>query len=158
MLAAGQLNLDSGDAARVVEIMASVLGLRETSTEALSLLDAAQVRLGFHDALSQTLSKRIELETEDELRVELARRLGSLLEDVLGRAADAEPVWQRLLESSPTDEVALERLSKVYERQGHSSDLVGLLERLGSFFGSILAPRRFQNRFWDGFEWIWPPV
>ncbi len=129
LLAAGQLQLDSGDAARVVEIMELVLGIREMSPEALALLDAAQVRLGFHDALSQTLARRIELEAEDETRVELSRRLGSLLEDVLGRAADAEPVWRGLLEISPSDEVALERLSKVYERQGHSSDLVGLLER-----------------------------
>ncbi|MGB1700642.1 MAG: hypothetical protein ACPHRO_11850, partial [Nannocystaceae bacterium] len=129
LLAAGQLQLDSGEAARAVEVMTMVLELRDTSLEALSLLDAAQVRLGFHDALSQTLERRIELESEDEVRVDLSRRLGSLLEDVLGRGGDAEPVWQRLLEISPSDEVALERLSKVYERQGHSSDLVGLLER-----------------------------
>ena len=106
------------------------LSLREDHAEAPALLDAAQVKLGFHDALCATLQRRMEAETDDEVRVELARRLGTLLEDVLGRATDAESVWQGLLEISPSDEVALKRLSKVYaEQEGHASDLAGLLER-----------------------------
>jgi len=125
----GRLQLENGEAARAVEILNGALALRPEHERALELLDGAQSKLGFHEDLRATLERRVKVVTDDAVRVELFRRLGQLLEDVMANPSAAEGAWRGLLEIEPNDEEALRRLSSVYEASGSTQELVDVLER-----------------------------
>jgi tetratricopeptide (TPR) repeat protein len=97
-----------------VEILRRALLLREEHEGALALMDAALVRLGYHEELREVLTRRVEVETDDGERVELLRRLASLYEDILASPEQAEQSWRRLLDIEANDVEALQRLSRAY--------------------------------------------
>jgi tetratricopeptide (TPR) repeat protein len=112
-----------------VEILRRALVLREDHEEALALMDAALVRLGYHEELREVLTRRVEVETEDRERVELLRRLASLFEDILASPDQAEQAWRRLLDIEANDVEALQRLSRTYASKGSTPELIDVLER-----------------------------
>ena len=112
-----------------VEILRRALVLRQDHEEALSLMDAALVRLGYHEELREVLTRRVEVETEDRERVELLRRLATLFEDILSNADQAEAAWRRLLDIEASDVEALQRLSRTYATKGSTPELIDVLER-----------------------------
>jgi tetratricopeptide (TPR) repeat protein len=129
LVRAGRLQIQVGDPARAVEILRSALELNDEHDEALALIDDALVRLGYHEELQKTLERRIEVVADDAVRIELYRRLGTLLEDVLVQTEVAEKAWRGLLEIEPSDREALQRLSRSYEASGSTSELVEVLQR-----------------------------
>jgi tetratricopeptide (TPR) repeat protein len=126
---AGRLQLEVGDPARAAEVLRAALELRADDDEALGLLDHALVRLGHHEDLRRVLERRIDVCPEDTERVELARRLATLLEDVLVQSEAAQRAWRAVLELEPQDREALQRLSKSYAASGSTADLVEVLVR-----------------------------
>ena len=112
-----------------VEILRRALALREDQEDALALMDAALVRLGYHEELREILSRRVEVETDDTERVELLRRLATLYEDILANPEAAEQAWRRLLDIEANDVEALQRLSRTYAAKGATPELIEVLER-----------------------------
>lgn len=117
------------DPARAAEALDEALELVPDDAEALELLDAALDRLGHHERLKTVLEHRIERSLDDMERLELLRRLGRLLEDVLVQPEAAERVWREVVEIDVADEEALSRLGRAYERSGSSEELAEVLRR-----------------------------
>lgn len=126
---AGRLRQELGDPATSADVLERALELHAEDEGALALLDAAYVALGEHAKLEQTLVTRATVATDDAARVDLLRRRATLLEDVLSRDEDAEPVWKDLLDLEPSDREALERLAARYQRSGAGPELADVLER-----------------------------
>ena len=118
---------DSPEAA--VEILRRALELRDDHEEALALMDGALVRLGYHEELREVLSRRVEVEVEDGLRVDLLRRLATLHEDILANPEASEVAWRRLLDIEASDPEALQRLSRSYAASGSMPELIEVLQR-----------------------------
>jgi tetratricopeptide (TPR) repeat protein len=112
-----------------VEILRKALQLRDDQEDALALMDAALVRLGYHEELREVLARRVEVEPDDRERVDHLRRLATLFEDILANPDEAEKAWRRLLDIEPNDIEALQRLSRTYAASGSTSELIEVLER-----------------------------
>lgn len=112
-----------------VEILRKALELRDDHEEALALMDGALVRLGYHEDLREVLARRVEVEADDVVRVDLLRRLATLYEDILANPDEAEKAWRRLLDIEPSDVEALQRLSRTYAASGSTTELIEVLER-----------------------------
>ncbi|KIG12787.1 Flagellar hook-length control protein FliK [Enhygromyxa salina] len=112
-----------------VEILRKALTLRDDQEDALALMDAALVRLGYHEELREVLIRRVEVEADDTERVDHLRRLATLFEDILANPEEAETAWRRLLDIEPNDIEALQRLSRTYAASGSTGELIEVLER-----------------------------
>ncbi|PRP99028.1 tetratricopeptide repeat protein [Enhygromyxa salina] len=112
-----------------VEILRKALTLRDDQEDALELMDAALVRLGYHEELREVLVRRVEVEADDTERVDHLRRLATLFEDILANPEEAEKAWRRLLDIEPNDVEALQRLSRTYAASGSTGELIEVLER-----------------------------
>jgi tetratricopeptide (TPR) repeat protein len=126
---AASLQLEAGNPEATVQTLGTALTLREDDPEVLEVMDRALVALGHHDELRRVLALRAELAVEDEERVTLLRRLAKMHEEVLAQPEEAAQVWRKLLEVSPDDGEALQRLSQSYEASGSTEELVEVLQR-----------------------------
>jgi tetratricopeptide (TPR) repeat protein len=79
--------------------------------------------------LADVLERRMVLEPEVELRVELGMRLAELYEAQLGRPDAASDALRAVTEADPEHRGALAGLSRLYERQGQWQELVDVLRR-----------------------------
>ncbi len=114
---------------RAVEILRQALALAPEHEPALERLDEALSQLGEHDALREVLATRARIANDDTERVELLRRLATLLEDVLTQNSEAEVIWRELLDVEPNDREALRRLARAYEANGSTHELIEVLQR-----------------------------
>lgn len=129
LVRAGQIHYESEQPGQAVEIMREALTLSDEHEPALELMDVCLQQLGYHEELRQVLATRARVVTDDVDRVELLRRLATLLEDVLALGTDAEVVWRELLDIEPNDREALMRLSAAYQRNGAIPELIEILRR-----------------------------
>src|SRR5690606_38128013 len=111
------------------EILRGGLQLLPEHQAALELLDTCLQQLGFHEELREVLSTRARVATEDEERVQLLRRLATLLEDVLALGPESEDAWRELLDIEPTDREALQRLARAYQARGAVPELIDVRRR-----------------------------
>ena len=128
-LRAARLQFEEGDPAAAVETLAPVLEADPEDADALALMDECLTRLGHHDQLRSVLERRVAVTLDDIERIDLLRRLGRLLEEVMVQPEAAEKAWRELLDLEPNDEEALGRLSRAYERSGSTDELVEVLRR-----------------------------
>src|SRR5690606_36493287 len=83
--------------------------------ETLESLDRIYSEHGAHEALAETLKKRIAAAEDPSTKVELSYRLGQVLENELGRVDEAVVVYQGLLESlDPEHEASIKALQNIY--------------------------------------------
>ncbi len=68
-------------------------------------------------ALAPVLSRRLELETDPDVRAEVGLRLGRIAEEHLRDADTAIRAYQQVLADRPGEATALESLGRLYERQ-----------------------------------------
>ena len=126
---AAGIQQDAGDPAAAAEILRGGLQLLPEHQAALELLDTCLQQLGFHEELREVLSTRARVATEDEERVQLLRRLATLLEDVLALGPESEDAWRELLDIEPTDREALQRLARAYQARGAVPELIDVRRR-----------------------------
>ena len=115
--------LELGDVQRAVESYLFVLKANDRERETLENLDRIYTEHGAHEALAETLKKRVAA-AEDELsKVELSYRLGWVLENDLGRIDEAVGVYQGILANlDPEHENAIKALQNIYtEKQDWQS-------------------------------------
>ncbi|MCA9707170.1 MAG: hypothetical protein KDK70_15060, partial [Myxococcales bacterium] len=129
MVRGARIQEESGEPGQAAEILRAALELMPEYEPALALLDRCLQQLGLHEELRQVLITRARVATDDAERVELLRRLATLLEDVLGLEADAEQAWRDLLDIEPSDREALQRLAFAYQRRSAIPELVDVVRR-----------------------------
>jgi golgin subfamily B member 1 len=79
--------------------------------------------------LADVLERRMDLEEDPEVRVEIGMRLAELYEAQLGRPEAACDALRAVVEADPEHRGALQGLTRLYERQGQWSELVDVLRR-----------------------------
>ncbi|MBX7197103.1 MAG: hypothetical protein K1X94_33955, partial [Sandaracinaceae bacterium] len=75
-------------------------------------------------ALGGVLSRRLELETDPELRADVALRLGQLADEHLREPETAIRAYQQALADRPSEAAAIGALGRLYERQAQWPDLL----------------------------------
>jgi len=96
---------------------------------AYAALDRLFASVNDSERLSDVLERRMELEAEPEVRVEVGMRLAELYEAQLGRPDAACDALRAVVEADPEHRGALQGLSRLYERQGQWQELVEVLQR-----------------------------
>jgi tetratricopeptide (TPR) repeat protein len=96
---------------------------------AYAALDRLFVSANDARRLADVLERRIQIEREPEVRVEVGMRLAELYEAQLGRPESACDAFRAVVEAEPGHRGALEGLSRLCERQGRWQDLVEVLQR-----------------------------
>ena len=81
--------LELGDVARAVDSYLFVLRADQTERDSLENLDRIFTEHGAHEALAETLKKRVVASDDEMEKVELSFRLGQVLENDLGRVNEA---------------------------------------------------------------------
>ncbi|HEY2733932.1 MAG TPA: hypothetical protein VGI70_08105, partial [Polyangiales bacterium] len=104
-------------------------GLPPFADEVLDALEAAAQRIGRLDALDAQLSRSIERIDSDLDKRRLLVRRARVLEDRLQRYDQAAQVYERLIELSPNDPQAAERLLICLRRAGRHRELLRACER-----------------------------
>jgi len=94
--------------------------------EALDRLFAA---VNDSERLADVLERRMEIESEPAVRVEVGMRLAELYEAQLQRPDAACDALRRVVDTDSEHRAALEGLSRLYERQGQWPELVEVLQR-----------------------------
>ncbi|HJL19199.1 MAG TPA: tetratricopeptide repeat protein [Sandaracinaceae bacterium LLY-WYZ-13_1] len=107
--------LELGDVERAVHAYLFVLEAQPSEREALENLDRIYSEHGAHEALAETLKKRVASAEDDLEKVELSYRLGQVLESQLGRIDEAVEVYQGILkELDPEHEGSIKALENIY--------------------------------------------
>jgi cellulose synthase operon protein C len=81
-----------------------------------------------HEEVVKVLRAEIDAVTEPRERVPVLFRLGSVLEDRLGRADEAIPVFEEAVRLLPNYKPAMQALGRLYERTGRAKELADLYE------------------------------
>jgi len=79
--------------------------------------------------LADVLERRMQIEQEPEVQVEVGMRLAELYEAQLGRPEAACDALRAVVEADPEHRGGLQGLSRLYERQGQWPELVEVLQR-----------------------------
>lgn len=82
-----------------------------------------------HEDVVKVLRVEVDAVSEARERVPILFRLGSVLEDRLGRAEEAIPVFEEAVRLLPSYKPAFQALGRLYERTGRWADLAGLFEK-----------------------------
>jgi tetratricopeptide (TPR) repeat protein len=128
-----------GDPKAAVESYKSALAEDEQDVIALESLDRLYEAAQDWDSLADILKRRIELEQDAPLRVELGLRMGQLCEEQLRRPDDAIEAFQRVLDDEAEQPTAIEALARLYEKQSRWPEL---LDNLRLRAGSSPEPER----------------
>jgi tetratricopeptide (TPR) repeat protein len=134
----------------VDEAISTVLGILDESSDnvaALEMLASLYDRKGAVNERLEILDRQLQLAGTREARAEILRGMAKLLEEPLGRPAEALERWREVLSLAENDPLAMERveamvarkdanlslaaaevLEPIYERGGQWSKLAGLIE------------------------------
>jgi tetratricopeptide (TPR) repeat protein len=114
---------------RAVAYYQQATGENPEDAAAYAALDRLFVSANDAKRLADVLERRLEIEWEPEVRVEVGMRLAELYEAQLGRPEAACDALRAVVEAEPAHRGALEGLSRLCERQGQWQDLVEVLRR-----------------------------
>lgn len=113
-----------GDRDRAIQLYKEASAEDVSDVVALESLDRLLSESGDHAALAEVLKRRVELDTDPEVRADLGLRLGQLAEDELREPDAAIQAMVQVLVDRPNDVSALVALSRLYERQSMWSELL----------------------------------
>jgi len=114
---------------RAVSYYQQAAGEKPDDAGAYVALDRLFASVNDSERLADVLERRMELEEEPEVRVEVGVRLAELYEAQLGRPDAACDALRAVAEADPEHRGALQGMSRLYERQGQWQDLVEVLQR-----------------------------
>ncbi len=117
------------DLERAVAFYEQATGEHPDDATAYAALDRLFGSINDSQRLSGVLERRMEIETEPEVVVELGMRLAELYEAQLGRPDAACDALRAVIEAEPGHRGALEGLSRLYEREGQWPELVDVLRQ-----------------------------
>lgn len=119
-----------GDVERAEETLRYVVGLSGGDEECLGALDRIYVEHGAHDALVDTLQRRI-ASTEDPVsKVDYSYRLGAVLDNDLRRTDEAIKVYSNILDSiEPEHTDSIKALQEIYIRNEDWPNLLQAFEK-----------------------------
>ena len=114
---------------RAVSYYQQAAGEKPDDVAAYVALDRLFASANDSERLADVLERRMDLEEEAEVRVEVGMRLAELYEAQLGRPEAACDALRAVAEADPEHRGALQGLSRLYERQGQWQELVEVLQR-----------------------------
>ncbi|MCB9619521.1 MAG: hypothetical protein H6724_08740 [Sandaracinus sp.] len=113
-----------GDPAAAIRLYERAAQEDDQDPIALESLDRLYLAASNHEELARVLDRRMEVEEDEEYRVEVGVRLAQLLETQLSRIDDAIDAYRRLLDMQPDHTDALSSLGRLYERQAMWPELL----------------------------------
>ncbi|RLB47206.1 MAG: hypothetical protein DRH23_11130, partial [Deltaproteobacteria bacterium] len=113
---------------RAVSYYQQATGEKPDDLTAYVALDRLFTSVNDSERLADVLERRMELEEEAEVRVEVGMRLAELYEAQLGRPETACDALRAVVDADPEHRLALQGLSPLYERQGQWPELVEMLQ------------------------------
>ncbi len=116
------------DHERAVAYYQQATGENPDDAGAYEALDRLFASVNDSERLAEVLERRIEIETEPEVRVEVGMRLAELYEAQLRRTDAACDALRAVVEAEPGHRGALQSLSRLYEREGQWQELVQVLQ------------------------------
>ncbi|EDM75104.1 tetratricopeptide repeat protein [Plesiocystis pacifica SIR-1] len=111
------------DYGRAIDYYRAVLELDGENVVALAALDRIYDGASMHVELAEILQRRIGVEMDSDLLVELELRLAQTYESYLGNLEQAIAAYTRVLDNAPDNAQALGRLEALYLSQHRWSDL-----------------------------------
>ncbi len=122
--------LELGDIEGAVASYLFVLKSQPLEREVLENLDRIYSEHGAHEALAETLKKRVAAGEDDMEKVDLSFRLGQVLENDLGRIDEAVVVYLGLLSDlDPEHEESIKALQNIYTEQQQWTSLFTMFQR-----------------------------
>ncbi|MFH1530150.1 MAG: hypothetical protein ABIK09_05370 [Pseudomonadota bacterium] len=121
-----------GDPGEALDLLIRAVGEGSFDTETV-LTPAGQLaeELDRWLDLADALDKAVEVTDDDDVRVDLLRRLALILDQKVGSPSRAEVKLRALLDLDPDDGFALTQLARIVEESGKSSEeLLVLLDRI----------------------------
>ena len=116
------------DPQRAVSYYQKAASEKPDDAAAYAALDRLFTAVNDSEQLADVLERRMELEEEPDVRVEVGVRLAELYEAQLGRPEAACDALRVVVEVEPDHRGALQSLSRLYERQGQWKELVEVLQ------------------------------
>jgi tetratricopeptide (TPR) repeat protein len=113
-----------GDREMAVALYKRAVGEDDTDAIAYESLDRLYSDASDFASLGPVLSRRLEIETDAELRADVALRLGQLGEEHLREPETAIRAYQQALADRPGEPAAIEALTRLYERQAMWPELL----------------------------------
>lgn len=135
-----------GDPAGAVELYRRAAEEDDTDPIALEALDRLHTMSSEFGALGEVLSRRIELETDPELKAEIGMRLGQLYETQLNEPDRAIDAFALVLDAAPSHAEAVASLSRLYERRALWPELLDNLKLQAGLAESAAARVAFIHR------------
>ena len=133
---------------KATEQFRAVYELRSDHGEAIAALGELYRQSGGYAELREVYRRRMELESDPEVRRQLAYETAGLLENELNAADDAIDAYRAILDEWGDDESeAYRALDRLYETRGRYRDLAEILERridLGPESDEELAALKFR--------------
>ena len=115
---------------RAIGYYRRVLELDSDNVEALAALDRIYSHAGMYVELAEILQRRIAVEMEPELLVQLELRLAHTFEAYLGNIEQAIGAYTRVLDNEPGNAAALERLEALYMSQHRWQELFDTYQKM----------------------------
>jgi tetratricopeptide (TPR) repeat protein len=113
-----------GDRGAAIQFYSQAVQEDPNDAVALESLDRLYTDTGDHAALADVLKRRLALEQDSDLRVEIGLRLGSIAEEFVRDPDTAIEALQRVLEDRPGEPTAVASLGRLYERQAMWPELL----------------------------------
>lgn len=113
-----------GDRNQAVELYKRAVREDDTDVVALESLDRLHTESRDTASLAEVLKRRVELESDPDVRVDCALRLGRVAEEYLRDAELAIDAFQRALGDRPDDQTAVAALGRLYEREARWPDFL----------------------------------
>ncbi|MGD8823348.1 MAG: tetratricopeptide repeat protein [Myxococcales bacterium] len=117
------------DPERAVSYFEQATGESPDDPDAYVALDRLFASVNDSERLAGVLERRMQIEIDPEVVVELGLRLAELYEAQLGRPDAACDALRAVVEADPEHRGALEGLSRLYERQAQWPELVDVLRQ-----------------------------
>ncbi|MFO0695524.1 MAG: tetratricopeptide repeat protein [Polyangiales bacterium] len=118
-----------GDPRSAIETYERLLAHDPNDPSPLDALEALHTLVGDWNGLVDVLGRKVELTYDATERAELLRRMGSVLEELIGDSAKAVEAYAKAAGEDPQDPVALEALDRLYATANEHSKLAEVLER-----------------------------